>query len=163
MLLTKTANHAVRAMFLPIAWLITGTWSRNAVDSTIFDEDGLDPQKRYYVLAAMSVLISSGIGVGTSIMGIVSVKTDDFGLACQLAMPLWIFFLGGFLTFGFRAIEASYEVKIWRKMKKEGLLDEFEPGYHTRASMPRAVDLILPVLLTIVLAPIGILVIQIYS
>lgn len=156
MFLTKAADRTIHALFMPIAWLLTGTWSKKAVASTIFDPNGLDPTKRYYALACTSAIIGSGIPAATGLMSIIALKTQNLGFGAQVATPFWIFFLGGFLAIGFRAIEASHELKNWRTLKRSDRLGEYEPGYHARAAVPRSADLIIPVVLALILSPIAI-------
>lgn len=144
----------VRKLFYPVALIATDKNDRTTTVDQIFSTKALDPSRRYYAIATITYLMGAGIPLTTWIMGMTASAIGDLGIALQIVTAPLIFFVSVFAALAIRLSEASFELKNWRKLRKQGRLDEYEPGHHAQQATPRDADVLIPLILTIIGTPI---------
>lgn len=153
--LALSSDRLARRLFYPIAFVCAPRKKRGVFVNSVFDPHIMDPEKRYYCIMMTTYLISTGIPLTTWVMGQVASSTNDLGLALQVITAPMIFAITIAAAFAIRMIEASFELKTWRTLRKQTRLDEYEPGHHALQAIPRDGDILIPLIVTLIATPLA--------
>lgn len=151
----KRSHRIIKLLLYPAAFVYERTKEgrANTLNNMVTVENTV-PVERHANIVISSNMVGILIPIVTGLFGILANILDNVSLATQITFPVWTFLLSSFVALSMRLSPANADLKRYKALDDMGKADQYRPDQKSFQAIPTDQDFIIPLAITLIVAPI---------